>query len=164
MVIEKSKYWGLFWSYQLNSTANSAYSPRKCKGRNNLRIFSFCSIIQWKCQITILNFFEKLRILICHIFSRMEKLSEIKPPLPINKRYFKLMHTLIQNLDFKIFCFFSDVLHVFFLTNWLDFCPHWLFALVKSKDTMYNQGLKCKTARLSFTYKPQINDILQGKQ
>ena len=30
MAIEKkSKFWGPFWSYQLNSTANSAYSPRK---------------------------------------------------------------------------------------------------------------------------------------
>ena len=30
MAIEKeSKFWGLFWSYQLNSTVNSAYSSRK---------------------------------------------------------------------------------------------------------------------------------------
>jgi hypothetical protein len=28
--VKKSKSWGPFWSYQLNSTAaNSAYSPRK---------------------------------------------------------------------------------------------------------------------------------------
>jgi hypothetical protein len=27
--LKKSKFWGLFWSYQLNNTANSAYSPRK---------------------------------------------------------------------------------------------------------------------------------------
>ena len=26
--LKKSKSWGPFWSYQLNSTANSAYSPR----------------------------------------------------------------------------------------------------------------------------------------
>ena len=29
MAIEKIKFWGPFWSYQLNSTANSAYSPQK---------------------------------------------------------------------------------------------------------------------------------------
>ena len=28
MAIEK-KIWGQFWSYQLDSTANSAYSPQK---------------------------------------------------------------------------------------------------------------------------------------
>ena len=27
--LKKSKFWGLFWSYQLNSTANSAYIPQK---------------------------------------------------------------------------------------------------------------------------------------
>ena len=27
--LKKSKFWGPFWSYQLNSTANSAYSPQK---------------------------------------------------------------------------------------------------------------------------------------
>jgi hypothetical protein len=27
--LKKSKSWGPFWSYQLNSTANLAYSPRK---------------------------------------------------------------------------------------------------------------------------------------
>ena len=27
--LKKSKSWGPFWSYQLNSTANSAYPPRK---------------------------------------------------------------------------------------------------------------------------------------
>ena len=26
---KKSKFWGPFWSYQLDSTANSAYSPQK---------------------------------------------------------------------------------------------------------------------------------------
>jgi hypothetical protein len=26
---KKSKFWGPFWSYQLNSTANSTYSPQK---------------------------------------------------------------------------------------------------------------------------------------
>ena len=28
-LLKKSKSWGPFWSYQLNSTANSAYSPGK---------------------------------------------------------------------------------------------------------------------------------------
>ena len=28
MAIEKSKSWGLFWSYHLNSTANPAHLPR----------------------------------------------------------------------------------------------------------------------------------------
>jgi hypothetical protein len=27
--LKKLKFWGPFWSYQLNSTANSAYSPQK---------------------------------------------------------------------------------------------------------------------------------------
>jgi hypothetical protein len=27
--LKKSKSWGQFWSYQLNSTANLAYSPQK---------------------------------------------------------------------------------------------------------------------------------------
>jgi hypothetical protein len=27
--LKKSKFWGPFWSYQLNSTAKSAYSPQK---------------------------------------------------------------------------------------------------------------------------------------
>ena len=28
--LKKIKFWGLFWSYELNSTANSVYSPQKC--------------------------------------------------------------------------------------------------------------------------------------
>ena len=27
--LEKLKFWGLFWSYQLDSTANPAYLPQK---------------------------------------------------------------------------------------------------------------------------------------
>ena len=43
MAIEEKKIWGLFWSYQLNSAANSAYSPRKWAkwaGSSTILIFS----------------------------------------------------------------------------------------------------------------------------
>ena len=39
---KKSKFWGPFWSYQLNSTANSAYSPRKwAKWAKLIELFSW---------------------------------------------------------------------------------------------------------------------------
>ena len=39
--LKKSKSWGPFWSYQLSSTANSAYSPQKLAKWAELAVLIF---------------------------------------------------------------------------------------------------------------------------
>ena len=43
--LKKSKSWGRFWSYQLSSTANSAYPPRKWAKWAELAV-----LISWQLQ------------------------------------------------------------------------------------------------------------------
>ena len=63
MVIEKIKILGLFWSYQVNSTANLAYSPQKLDKWVELAVLFSCQLQNGPQDF---DFFQLSRVPIIH--------------------------------------------------------------------------------------------------